>query len=228
MLREPNYRLRAVELATSKGHDLEDPREQALHALLQGKDCPDDAVLCAHRIYGNTHRREIIEALLLAGCNFEEIESSTGVSTKIGEAYAHLFFDPAVFEDDLDRIAYAEEYANSEYGKEMKQYAMQIGKDGLLVRISRGSHVVPPSEAHKSIRNMAYLLSQAAKMNPLNSALSKEAFRWAQLCLRGSENAPDANAGNPVLDLEVNIRTVDEMKNSENSDLDPEDISRGD
>ena len=234
MLREPNYRLRAVERAIANGHDLVDPREQALGALLRGNACPDDTVLRAHDIYINLHKRETIEALLLVECTSEEIEVITKVSAKAVTAYAYLFFDSEVFEDDLDRIAYSEEYNQSDFGKELKQYGMTVGKDGLLVRISRGAHVVPPSETHKSIRNTAFMLSQMAKMNPLNSALTREAFRWAQLCMRASENAPDANAGNPVLDLEISIRSVDALRSADDEDdengaaLKPEDISRGD
>lgn len=228
MLRAPNHRLCAVKTALSNGHELTDERELALANLLKGEECPDDSVRRALDIYGNVHKRETIESLLLAGCTVEEVDSATKVTEEITESYRHLFFDTEMFEDDLDCIAYAKEYDESEYGKELKNYAVEIGKNGLLVRISRGAYIVPPDEAHTSVRNTSYMLSQLAKSNPTDSAIAKEAYRWAQLCMRSAENSPDSNAGNPVLDLRIEVESVDRMHNAENSDLDPEDISRGD
>lgn len=202
--------------------------EQALVALLRGQECGADAVRRALEIYTNEYQRETIESLLLAGCSADEVHLALKVPVEVTEVYRKLFFDNSVFEDDLDRMAYATEYKVSKHGNKLKRIAVEAGKDAILVRLSRGAYVVPVDRAHTSLRNLAFEIAQLARLNPADSALAQQAYKWAQMCLHAAENAPDSADKSLIEDIQISIKTADRVTrpNIVKVELDPKDIAR--
>jgi hypothetical protein len=200
-----------------------DARMRMLAELLSTGKCADTATVRALEIYKSEYMRETLECLLLGGAAPLEIFSALKILPEVTDVYTYLFFDTSLFKDDLDRIAYAHSYTASKYGKELKKSAIELGAKTLLVRLSRGEYVVPPDAAHNSIRNTAFMLAQMAKVSPVDSKASQDAYRWAQLCLRSSENAPEVNkdAGD---EINIAVTSRDETTNKESSGLDPKDI----
>jgi hypothetical protein len=194
--------------------------EGELYAVLQGNGVSDN-VLRAYDIFSYAFKRETLESLLLAGATPKEIEKTVGVKIQVVEIYGYLFFDVGVFENMLDRLEYAGSYTDSKYGQEMKQLAVNLGKEVLKVRLSQGAYSVTPETAIDAIRGTAYMMAQLAKANPIDSVVAREAQRWAQICLKASDGDKEArteDAASLRIELEKHEVSVDEKKSGIPSD----------
>jgi hypothetical protein len=219
----PDHRYRTVRAAVEGDAPvpIKGP-EKELYALLKGQKAAD-TVAGAYDIHSYTFKRETLESLLLAGASPKEIEQTVGVSAAIVETYRTLFFDPSVFENALDRIEYAGTYTGNEYGKEMKELAVNVGKEFLKVRLSQGIYVVSPEIAKGAIRATAFMMAQLAKANPINSNVAREAQRWAQICLKASDDEKDIRTEDATsLRMELEKHNVSE--NAETSGIPPDEI----
>ena len=208
--------------AVAAGTEPVDSAERALFAQMSGKKAPTD-VERAFDIHEEFYKREVMESFLLAEATPQEIEDVLRVSVPITEAYMHLFFDLDVFEDELDRLNYAYTYDKNDFGAKLKKFAVDMGKESLMVRMSRGSYVVPSSSVQESVRSTAFMLSQLAKTNNASSATAKEAYRWAQLALKAAVEDDTQDQGN-VDRVVMELETVDETTNEETSGIDKVDI----
>lgn len=198
--------------------------EKALLALLKGKRASTD-VSRTHDIYSREFKREEMESCLLAGLSPAEIETILEIPASVTEAYTHLFFDMSVFEDKLDRIDYAYSY-QGEYGRELKTLAVDLGKESMMIRASRGSHSIDPKEAQDSVRSTAYMMAQVAKMNAVTSEESKAALRWAQLCLRAAGELPEEETGTSEK-IRLAVEGLDVTTNEKKSGISPDKILHG-
>lgn len=196
-------------------------QEKHLYALLHGKKA-DDAVTRAYDIYTHVFKRETLESLLFAQVSPQEVFQIVHVPVAVTEAYRELFFDTDIFEDDLDRLEYASTYAQNEYGKELKLFAIDMGAEAIKVRLSRGLYSVSAELAESSIRSTAFLMTQLVKTNPADSSISKESLRWAQLCLKalGEKDTGDDDVG----DFRIALEKHDVTKNKETSGITPDEI----
>jgi head-tail adaptor len=75
---------------------------------------------------------------------------------------------------------------------------------------------------------MSFMLAQLARVNPADSELSQQAYKWAQLCARSSENAPDSADKSAVEEIHIAIKTIDRVSVASRIkvELDPKDIAR--
>ena len=200
----------AVATGTEPNGDL----EKELFKVLQGKKATPE-VERSLDIYEHQFKREVMEAFLLSDADPSEIEMVLKVPTSVTETYARLFFDPSAFEDELDRLDYAYEYASNEFGREIKRYAVELGKECLKIRMGRGSYAVGNLEVQGGVRSTAYLMAQQVKANPIDSALAREALRWAQVALRAApetEEQEATSAESLVLALETKDHTTNAVK----------------
>jgi len=224
----PNHRHVAVKQAVKDKKAPTNPLENALYRHLNGDRTTvlDEAVLYAHDAYSHTYKREVLESFLLVEASPAEIQSVTKVPVAVVEAYAHLFFDPSAFCDELDRIEYAYTYTKNDYGADLKRKAVDYGKEFLKVRLSRSSSDIAPSAVmvQNEIRATAYMLSACAKTSAIDSDVSKEARAWAQLALKASENQEEELAVAGVEEIMIALEVKDETTNVEKSGLRPEDI----
>lgn len=198
--------------------------EKALLSLLKGKRGNVD-VSRAHDIYTREFKREEMESCLLSEMTPSEIETVLGVPVSVTKAYIHLFFDITAFEDRLDRIDYAYNYPEK-YGKELKTLAVDLGKDCMMIRASRGAHTIDPKKAQESVRSTAYTMAQVARINSVVSEESKAAFRWAQLCLRSAGELPDEKLGTGE-SINIAVESCDDSTNEKKSGIKPTKIMHG-
>lgn len=214
-----------MQSAVKNGTEPVHPLERELYHLLQG-GCAGPAVTKAYDLYTHTYKREVIESFLLVQVPMNEIEAIVKIDTASTAAYAHLFFDPDVFEDELDRIEYAYTYTRNDYGIELKKMAVDLGKESLKIRISRGAASAAPTAkmVQSEIRATAYMLAARAKTNPIDSDISREARAWAQLALKASEHDEEEAVAAGVEEITMALDTKDETTNEEKSGLRAEDI----
>lgn len=196
--------------------------EGELYAVLQGNSVSAN-VLRAYDIFSYVFKRETLESLLLAGATPKEIEKTVGVNIQVVEIYGYLFFDIGVFENALDRLEYAGSYTDSKYGQEMKQLAVNLGKEVLKVRLSQGAYSVTPETAKSAIRGTAYMMAQLAKANPIDSTVAREAQRWAQICLKASDSDQEARTEDAA-SLRIELEKHEVSVNAESSGIPSDEI----
>lgn len=148
-------------------------------------------VVYANDIYENAYKSEVIEAFLLAEATPEAIFDTLKVPVAVVEVYKHLFFNRNAFQDELDVEAYAQTYSEDtpeqKYGKELKISALTLGLDYLIFRFSHKEVDVDLSGSLKSMIANAYMLTKAAKLNPLDSNASREARQWVATATKALE-----------------------------------------
>ena len=196
--------------------------EQELYDLLSGQ-VVSRAVESAMDIYQHEFKREVLEAFLLAGASPEEIDQILRVSVPETEAYRSIFFDPSVFSNELDVIDYAYEYKKSEFGTELKRYAVDLGLECLKVRMSRGSYVVHGEMAQDVIRSTAFIMAQLARVNKSDSSMANASLKWAQLSLKAAPDEKDKPKGT-VEDLKIALEPKEHTTNEEDSGISPDKI----
>lgn len=223
--RVPNHRFLKVQkmIETRQGRP-SGTQEKALLALLKGKRANTD-VTRAHDIHSHKFKREEMECCLLAGLTPFDIMAILEIPTTVTDAYTHLFFDVTVFEDKLDRIDYAYNYPE-EYGKELKTLAVDLGKESVMIRASRGAYSIEPKEAQNSIRSTAYIMAQIAKVNTVTSEHSRAALRWAQLCLRAAGELTEEETGTSEK-IRIEVEGRDVTTNEKKSGISPAKILHG-
>jgi len=219
---KPNHRHDAVRAAIDAKKRPAEQLELELYNLLQGNQA-SVAVTKAHDIYAHTYKREVMESFLLVSVPAEDIELILGIPAEVTAAYKHLFFDSDVFEDELDRIEYAYSYSRNDYGAELKKFAMDLGKESLKIRLSRGSYTVSSATVQGEIRATAYMIAQRAKTCNLTSDEAKEALRWAQVALKASVEDEEREAAG-IEEISLALEARDETTNADKSGVDPKDI----
>jgi len=197
--------------------------EQALYLLLQG-NAPDELVARAYDIYTHEFKREVLESFLLVGASPTEICSVIRVPEAVTETYGYLFFDNSIFTDDLDVINYAYTYKRSKFGRELKRFAVDLGRECLKIRISRGAYNISAGVTQQGIRSTAFLMSQLVRVNQVDSNLANAALRWAQVGLRATEEGENKEADSLLEQLKMALETREETTSSERSGISPEDI----
>jgi len=219
---KPSHRLDAVRAAVDAQERPAEKLETELYNLLQGNQA-SVAVTRAHNIHAHTYKREVMESFLLVSVPAEEIENILGIPAEVTAAYQHLFFDPDVFEDELDRIEYAYSYTRNDYGAELKKFAVNLGRESLKIRLSRSSYTVSSATVQGEIRATAYMIAQRAKTCSPTSDEAKEALRWAQVALKASSEEEERDAAG-VEEISMVLEARDETTNADKSGVDPKDI----
>jgi len=211
-----------VRAAVDAGERPSEKLELELYNLLQGNQASVE-VTKAHDIHAHTYKREVMESFLLVDVPAEEIENILKIPAAATEACKHLFFDPEAFEDELDRIEYAYSYTRNDYGTELKKFAMDLGRESLKIRLSRGAYTVSSATVQGEIRATAYMIAQRAKTCSLTSDEAKEALRWAQVALKASSDDEERDAAG-IEEIQMALEERDETTNAEQSGVDPKDI----
>ena len=223
MKKKPDHRYRGVENAvdqkirpTKKGVD------QELYDLLIGRDVSFE-VTRSYDIYTHEYKRETLEALLLVGAEAAEVEHVLRVPPGVTETYKTLFFDVSVFEDELDVIDYAKSIDIKTFGGEVKQFAVDLGRECLKVRLSGGRYTVDPGTVLDGVRATAFMMTQIARINRVDSSFANSALRWAQVSLRAVPDKDEPEESG-VEKLKMALETRDETVNEEMSGIPKETI----
>jgi len=222
-VKELNHRYEQVVVARSVDEPTKlDDMCACLYNILRGITNAETAVAAAvqraYESYTKAYKREAMEALLLSGATPQEIYSCVKVDPETTRAYSHLFFDTLTFDDELDKVHYAYNYSLTEYGKELKKYAISAGKTGLMIKLSRGECDAKSDEIERNIRTTAYMLAKEAVRNPLDSAKTKEAYRWASLGLNAVQK--DVRDQDNIFDnIRLELEKIDDTKTDQASDI---------
>ena len=223
MKKPPNHKLLEVEAAHRAGNEPSGSAEKEFYNLLSKKKARDD-VVSAYDIQIHAFKREVMESFLLVSATAEEIDEILKVPTEITETYAHLFFDPEVFENELDRISYAYTYGKDAFGHEMKKFAVDLGKEALKIRMSRGTYSIPAMDVQDGIRSTAYLMGQMVRVNPMDSRAAQASLKWAQLGLRAAvEEEVDRDMGG-IDKVKFALRTKDDTTDEKKSGIEQDKI----
>lgn len=163
-------------------------------------------------IRDSSRQREILEALLLSACPYEEIRDAFNVPVKSVEIYSDLFFDLSVFRTDLDRLEYLEDYPDP-VGRELKLKAVSLGYEYVLFNFA---NLVPKTHAQKKLVERMFMATaykaMAMNYNAIKSDVSKQAVRHAELMIRAYEllNKINADDGQETYNL-VNLLVNEDM-----------------
>lgn len=215
----PDHRYQTV-LATveAMGACPRDKHEADLYHLLSGQP-HSEAVERAYDIFTHEFKQETLEAVLLVNFEPDEVQDILQVPIAVTEIYTYLFFDASAFLDELDRTDYAYTYAKSLFGKELKRSAIDLGKECLKVRLSKGSHIVDPITVQNSVRTTAYMMASLVRINQVDSALANAALRWAQVALKAVENDDGVDESSAFDQLKMTLQTREEATNAEQSGI---------
>ena len=215
----PDHRHQEV-LATveAKGTCPADKHEADLYQLLAGQ-VHSATVERAYDIFTHEFKQETLEAVLLVGFEPDEIQEILQVPVAVTEIYAYLFFDTSAFLDELDKTDYAYTYSKSLFGKELKRSAVDLGKECLKVRLSKGRYVVDPITVQNSVRTTAYMMANLVSINQVDSALANAALRWAQVALKAVENDEGVDENSAFEQMKMTLQTREDATNEEQSGI---------
>jgi hypothetical protein len=224
-MRSPDHRAAAVAASETVTGAL----EQGLKDLLEGKEAPEE-VKYAYSIYDDAYKSEVLEAFLLADMKHEDISAVIRVPVTIIETYRYLFFDKAVFQDELDVEAYAQNYPEDtkeeRWGKDLKIAAVTLGAEYLTYRFSRKEAGIDLANALKSMIINAYMLTKVTKLNPLDSNTAREARGWAGTAIKALEAYVRVKPATENSDDEwrIALETIERTTNETKSGIKREDI----
>lgn len=185
-----------------------EPKEKALYNLLKGKPCNLPSVVSAWDIYNHEYKREVLEAGLLSGMSAEEIEQLLNVPSEVTNIYCYFFFDVSVFANVLDKTDYAYTYTKSQFGAELKKFAVDVGKECLKIRLGGNEQKLPANYIVNSIRSTAFLLANLVRTNKLNNSTANLALRWATIALKAADTKVEESSNNLVDMLRIQLETT--------------------
>lgn len=159
-----------------------------LRNYLLKKECSDDDFLYAFELFEDPTRREIVEALLVADSELQDIYNGFKIPLKTLEVYRELFFDMEnAFRSDLDKVAYIESY-DDPFGKELKLRSYSLGPQFIYFKYG---NIVPKSEEQRHLVKKMFLASayraMEANFNPINSKITKASMDWSKTMMKAYE-----------------------------------------
>lgn len=140
----------------------------------------------ALNIYGSDYKREVLEAFLLSRASHEEIHEVLKIPAKVIETYGLFFFNVDNFLDELSIEEYAHSHPNP-FGRELKISAITLGFDFLRFRFNRGNSNLDFKQALTKLVETSYVIARAAKLNPIDSQVTKEARQWMAISIKALE-----------------------------------------
>lgn len=168
---KPDHRYRAVDHASeAPAHPIERALWELLHRI--GTDL---SVARAGEIYFDVGQREVLQGWIVAGATDAQVETIARVPTAVTAAFRHLFFDVAIFRDDLELLSWVNSYeknGGTPFGGELLRNAIMHGVDYLRWTFGRGEMDLDPNTVIKRAMTDAYF---RGRMNRGHALSSKEA-----------------------------------------------------
>ncbi len=164
----------------------------------------------AFTIATNNFKLEIVEALLLAEADPEDIDIIFGIKKEVVDIYKELFFDTTKFITRLDKLAYVEGYSGEGIGRELKLRALHVGAEAIYA--TYGNYLPEASSQKKLLQRIFMAASQKAmeiNFNSLSSAGAKAALAHAKVMLKtfetiGAITDDDGDASKEFLKILLN------------------------
>lgn len=181
--------------------------------------CDSPAHLQAFMMYENSFEREVIEALLLAEADPEDVREVFGIPGNVLAIYKELFFDTERFMSRLSKISYVENYPD-QFGRELKLRALHLGPDYVLFRLG---NYIPKTEAQQNIVKRLFMSAayraMEANFNPIASQVTRAAIQHAQVMLKAYDCLKELMKEDPSQTREITqvLTLTDELKPSINN-----------
>jgi hypothetical protein len=132
-------------------------------------------------------RKEIVEALILSGADFNEVSDVFDVPVEVMKVYKELFMDTDRLVSKLDIIGYLENYPHAN-GKALKIRAYNLGPEFIYFKYANR---VPSSPVQKDMVKKLFLSSSykamEANYSDVGSANAKAATQHATIMLKAYE-----------------------------------------
>lgn len=148
----------------------------------------DDRFEEAYELFKDNFQKEVIEALLLSDANYEDINTHFGIDTDVLKIYKYLFFETDNFNNHLEKLSYLENYKASDFGKELKVRAVNLGPEFIYFRYA---NIVPNTKDQRDAVKKMFMASayraMEANYTDINSKTSKSALEWGKIMLRAYE-----------------------------------------
>jgi hypothetical protein len=130
------------------------------------------------------YHRDILVAFLLSGMPEDEIAEFLRLDRTVLDQFQLLLVNPVEFRNKLDIFWYAEQYVKNKCGNERGQQVVkagiQLGPAGLIHQFTHGDEDIriDTKKITKKMLQVAFVLGQLARGNPVTSAQSKESLKW--------------------------------------------------
>ncbi len=137
-------------------------------------------------LHASEYQREALESFIITRMDIDEIHEILKIPKEVIEAYCWFFFDMESFRDELALEEYVRTYPN-EFGREMKITATSLGSDFLKFRFDRGKSNLDFKQALANLIDTSYAIARAAKLNPIDSTITREARQWMSTSIKALE-----------------------------------------
>lgn len=177
------------DIANSNGPD-EDYTDnmKSYYYYLSKNVCDNQESVVAFKLFEDTTKKEIVEALVLAEADPEDIYAVFGIPQKSYQIYKELFFDMNQFLTKLDVVSYLENYNENKFGKDLKVRAYNLGPHFIYYKYG---NVTPSNDQQKALMKKMFLVSAykgaEAQFNPGTSKVSKAALDWSKNMIKAFE-----------------------------------------
>jgi len=211
---------RTLALAREKSEGLVDQSAIVEAARIRVKEIEAEALREAEKT-----RREADNYVIESLSRLEmQLERSLNQARNGILALKNIALTPEVFEDELDKLDYSHTYDEDVYGKSLKQFAVDLGKESLKIKMSRGTYNINSAEVQDGIRSTAYLMGQMVRVNHMDSQIAREALRWAQLGLRAATEGDTKQDKADIDKMLFELEARDETVNADNSGIEQDEI----
>jgi hypothetical protein len=132
-------------------------------------------------------QKEVVESLLLADADPDDVLEVFGISSETIEAYEELFFDRTAFRAKLDKVSYVEQYPDK-FGKDLKLRAFSLGPEFVFWTYG---NAIPKTDAQRALVKRMFMTSayraMEATFNGIDSKITKQALDWSKNMLKAYE-----------------------------------------
>lgn len=199
------------------------------HLVKTGRAASDEVQMAAD-LYLDNEYRHVLNALLLANANDEQISASLNVPESVLGVYRHLFFDCKTFAHNLARTRYVKELTCEEQLKFLYQLAIERGPSELLERYRIGPRpkTDPEFVLSESLADMwgKFLTHRGYSVTSDNA---REALKWGEAAIRTAKivmetNREERRGVNAVDDLRIALEIKNETKSMTDLGIQPDDL----
>ncbi len=210
------------------GSAADDPRVDALAALLTGQPCLLDDVTYANDLYEKPEHRAAVDAFFLARVPLEQMSVSLDIPVMVLDTYAYLFMDMQAFRNNLEIRSYALAYEGDEYERELVRTAVVAGRDYLIWTYGENNQgAVDSRDVIRRTMVDGYFRGMAHKGNGVSTQVAKDAQRWLQMAVNNAlmlEKVDPHATKDAFSELKIAIEGKDITVSAENTPVDPENV----
>lgn len=208
---KPHHRLLAVKAAVRRQRPLaeDDTSVRALFDRITTGRTTNAAVTRAAEIYESAYQRQVMQAWIVARATDAEIEKTLRIPPLVSEVYRHLFFDLAVFRDELELLDWVQSYDGDMLGRTLLQQAIVSGVPGLQWQFGRaGDLKLDPKAVVNQAMVDAHFRSRAGRLSGVASKEAVAAHGYSKTALMAASTLKE-NETNLLQELLIKLQHAD-------------------